>query len=292
MERKIATNPPVLTVDRHKNLSQKELINEYVLKGKPVILTEAALPWVAMKKWTPDFFKTKYSHIEKTVNGRKIKMADQIDLLFNSTAENPAPYPYNFNMENIFPELVQDTLPRLVYGKTDRILNSMMPKALIQRTQVHELFFGGCGGVFPLHFDELFMHTQITQIYGRKEFYMFPPDQERFLYPEENNFKSSKIKNIFTVDLEKFPLFKECTPVVEMLNQGETLFFPNRWWHTTLMPGPSITYGSSHLNQFNWNLFLDDYYRFFKKSTPLKSALLYSYGKVLGKAMDVREALM
>ncbi len=291
MERKIPTNEPVMKVDRHKNLSQSELINEYVSKGKPVILTEAALPWKAIEKWTPEFFKTNYGHIERSVNGKKIKMADQIEMLFNSTAENPAPYPYNFNMENTFPELISDTLPRLVYGKSDRILNSLMPKALIQRTQVHELFFGGCGGVFPLHFDELFMHTQITQIYGRKEFYMFPPEQEKFLYPEVNHFKRSQISNIFKVDIEKFPLFTQSTPVVEMLNHGETLFFPNRWWHTTLMPGPSITYGSSHLNKHNWNLFLSDYYRFFKTTTPMKSAILYSYGKVLGKVMDARENL-
>ncbi len=291
MKHKIATNPPVISIDRHAHLSQKDLINEYVAKRKPVILTEAASQWKALEKWTPDFFKSNYGHIEKSVKGRKIKMGDQIDMLINSTMENPAPYPYNFNMENIFPELISDIFPRLIYGKTDRILHAMMPKALIQRTQVHELFFGGCGGVFPLHFDELFMHTQITQIYGSKEFYMFPPDQEGFLYPDENHFKRSQIENIFNADIEKFPLFKKATPVIEMLNQGETLFFPNRWWHTTLMPGPSITYGSSHLNKHNWNLFLDDYYRHFKKVTPIKSTVLYSYGKVLGKAMDLREAI-
>lgn len=290
MERKIPTNPPVMKIDRHKNLSQEDLINEYVSKRKPVILTEAASQWKAIGKWTPEFFKSKYGHIERSVNGKIIKMADQIDMLFNSTVENPAPYPYNFNMENIFPELISDTLPRLIYGKTDRIMDSMMPKALIQRTQVHEIFFGGLGGVFPLHFDELFMHTQITQIYGRKEFYMFPPDQEKYLYPQEVHFKRSQISNIFTVDVEKFPLFTQSTPVVEMLNEGETLFFPNRWWHTTLMPGPCITYGSSHLNKHNWNLFLSDYYRYFSKQTPLKSTVLYAYGKALGKLMDVRES--
>ncbi len=290
MERKIPTNPPKITIDRHRNLSSKELMNEYVKKGKPVILTEAALQWKAMEKWTPEFFKSQYGHVEKTVNGRKIKISEQIDLMFNSTNENPAPYPYNFDMLFVFPELMEDISPRLLYGKADRINDSLMPKALLQRTHIHELFFGGCGGVFPLHFDELFMHTQITQIYGRKEFYMFPPDQEEYLYPEESNFKVSKIKNIFTVDVEKFPLFTKATPVVEMLNQGETIFFPNRWWHTTLMPGPSITYGSSHLNENNWNLFLDDYYRYHKKDIPIKSTLLYTYGKVLGTTMAIREA--
>ena len=60
---------------------------------------------------------------------------------------------------------------------------SLMPKALLQRTHVHELFFGGNGGVFPLHFDELYMHTQITQIYGSKQFYIFPYLLEKQLKP-------------------------------------------------------------------------------------------------------------
>lgn len=54
---------------------------------------------------------------------------------------------------------------------------------------------------------------------------MFPPDQEPYLYPNSVLGKSLKISNIFNVDIEKFPLFKQSTPVVEMLNQGETLFF-------------------------------------------------------------------
>lgn len=292
MEKILPFSISKIAIDRHKNLTPKELINEYVNKGKPVILTEAARQWKAMEKWTPDFFKTQYGQIEKTVNGRKIKIAEQMELLFNSTAENPAPYPYNFDISFVFPELIEDLNPRLLYGKTDRINHSLMPEALLQRTHVHELFFGGNWGVFPLHFDELYMHTQITQIYGSKQFYIFPPNQEAFLYPEVSNHKLSQIKNIFTVDSGEFPLFKNAAPIVEMINQGETLFFPAHWWHTTLMPGPSITYGSSHLNGHNWSQFLEDYYQFHKKTIPVKSMLLYIYGKVLGMTMDIRESVI
>ena len=57
-----------LHVDRHSNLSQKELLNEYVHKNKPVILTDAARKWPAIGKWTPDFFKKNYGHITKEVD--------------------------------------------------------------------------------------------------------------------------------------------------------------------------------------------------------------------------------
>lgn len=279
----------ITSIDRHKNLSQKELLNEYVIPCKPVILTEAALQWEAMKKWTPDFFKTKYGHIEREVRGTKYKIGDYIGMMFDSTDENPSPYPYNFNIEYYFPELLKDIYPKLLFGKMDRISHPMLPKAMLIKTHAHELFFGGKGAYFPLHYDAMFMHTQITQIYGDKEFFMFPPDQTEFLYPEEENPKVSKLKNIFTLDVEKFPLFKKSTPIVEMIHQGETLFFPTHWWHTTRIPGPSITYGRAQLNGSNWNKFLEDYLNYWKKSQPVKSRVLYNYGKLLGGVMNVQE---
>lgn len=276
-------------IDRHKNLSQKEFLNEYVIPGKPVILTEAANSWPAMKKWTPDFFKSKYGHIEREVRGKKYKIGDYIELMFNSSDENPSPYPYNFNVEYFFPELLDDIQPKLIFGKMDRISHPLMPKALLYKTHAHEIFFGGRGAYFPLHFDAMFMHTQITQIFGDKEFFMFAPDQSEFLYPEKENPKQSQMKNIFKLDIEKFPLFKKASPVIEMIHQGETLFFPTHWWHTTRIPGASITYGRAQLNSYNWNAFLGDYLKYWKKEWPVKSRVFYTYGKVLGQVMNVQE---
>jgi hypothetical protein len=184
---------------------------------------------------------------------------------------------------------MQDIKPTLVYGKSDRLSHPLLPHEILRRTHAHEIFFGGRGAYFPLHFDEMFMHTQITQIFGDKEFYMFAPDQSEFLYPTEDNFKVSAIDNIFKIDHQKFPLFKKARLVKEMVHQGETLFFPNGWWHTTLIPGPSITYGRAQLNSNNYNKFLGDYYNFWIKKQPVKTCAYYSYGKALGVLMNMQE---
>ncbi len=279
------------SVDRHKNLSKKDFMNEYVKKEKPVILTEAAREWEAFRKWTPEFFKSKYGHIEREVNGKNYKIGDYIDIMFSATPDNPAPYPYNFNVQHYFPELLQDIYPKLLYGKIDRLDHPLMPYEIISRTHVHEIFFGGCGSFFPLHYDEMFLHTSITQIHGDKEFFLFAPDQTPYLYAEEENNKLSKIKNIFNFDEARFPDFKKAEVIIEMVHAGETIFFPTRWWHTTRMPGPSITYGRAQLNATNWKPFLNDYKAYWSKKKPLKSSILYSYGKALGALMNLQEAV-
>ena len=57
-------------IDRRSNLGRKALLNEYVNKNLPVILTDAAKDWPAIGKWTPEFFKTHYGHLTKELDGR------------------------------------------------------------------------------------------------------------------------------------------------------------------------------------------------------------------------------
>ena len=203
----------ILGVDKRTNLSQEEFINDYVKKSRPVVLTDAAKDWKAMKKFTPAWFKQHYSHINKNINGVNYNMGDFIDMMLTSSAENPAPYPYNFNVEKVFPELMADFLPEIIYGKIDRINHKLMPKKLLQGTTVYEIFLGGKGSSFPyLHYDALFMHTQITQVYGSKDFIMYPPEQTPSMYPFADNPKFSQV-NFLDPDLNKFPLFKYAKPI-------------------------------------------------------------------------------
>jgi histone arginine demethylase JMJD6 len=44
-----------------------------------------------------------------------------------STPENPAPYPFNLNIELNMPELKEDITPELSFGKIDRINHPLIP---------------------------------------------------------------------------------------------------------------------------------------------------------------------
>jgi hypothetical protein len=243
-------------VDRRTGLSHEEFINEYVKKSRPVVLTDAAKDWKAMKKFTPLWFKENYSHINKNINGVSYNMGDFVDQMLTSSAENPAPYPYNFDVKKVFPEFMEDFQPEIIYGNIDRINHKLMPKKLLQGTTVYEIFLGGAGSSFPyLHFDALFMHTQITQIYGSKVFIMF----------------------------------KEASPIEFTLEEGETLLFPSGWWHTTKITEPCISLGRAQLNGYNWDNFINDRYVNWKKKISVAALGVLAYGKIVGAIMNAQD---
>lgn len=285
----IVPETKITGVDKHTNLSHADFINNYVNKSLPVVLADAAKDWPAMGKFTPQYFKDNYAHITKTVDGITYTMAEYIDLMLSSTPEKRAPYPYNFDIKKTFPELMPDFKPEIVYGKMDRINHKLMPEKLLQGTTVYELFFGGNGSCFPsLHYDALFMHTQITQVYGAKDFIMYPPSDTPSMYPYPNNPKFSQV-NFLNPDHEKFPLYQKAEPIVFTLQEGETLLFPSGWWHTTKINEPSITLGRAQLNGYNWDNFIKDRYVNWKKKISYAAAPVLVYGKIVGRIMNSQE---
>jgi len=281
-------NIPV-AIDKRSKLSKKEFINEYVKPGIPVVVTDAAKDWKAMGKFTPQFFKETYGDKIKKVKGVDYKIGDYIDLMLKSTTENPSPYPFNLNVEKYFPELMSDIMPHLLYGKIDRISHPLLPKFMLKGTEPYELFFGGNGSFFPtLHIDALFLHTQITQVYGSKEFILYGKEQTQYMYPRSDNNKLSEV-NIFNPDYEKHPLFKKAKALTVTVNEGETIFFPTGFWHATQIHEPCISLGRIQLNSTNWNDFVSDNNILWKKYNPKIAPIMNIYAKTLGGVMNLQE---
>lgn len=285
-----AAIPRTLTsIDKRCNISQRELLAEYIEPGLPVVLTDATDHWKARGKFTPAFFKEHYGHLTKEIKGQTYSLAEVADLILTSSAENPAPYPFNLNIERFFPELLADIKPEIIFGKSDRVKHPLLPKLMLRGTQVYELFMGGNGASFPfLHVDALFLHTQITQLYGAKEFILYSPDQTPYLYPKADNAKIAQV-DIFKPDYEKFPLFRHARPVRVLVEEGETILFPTKWWHTTQIHEPCISVGRVHLNEWNWADFNRDNFDVRRQRYPAVAAATLAYGRVLGHLMNMQE---
>lgn len=284
-----AATPNPAKVDKRSKLSRREFIEQYVEPGLPVVLTDVVGAWPAMGKITPEYLKTHYGHLTRDVKGTTYTLAEYVDLLPTSTPANPLPYPFNLNVTQVMPELLADVEPGVVYGKSDRITHRLLPKMFLLNTTPIELFLGGNGASFPyLHIDALCLHTQITQLYGAKEFFLYPPNQRPYMYPRPDNDKVSQV-DIFNPDYEKFPLFRHAKPVVVTVEEGETLFFPTGWWHTTAIHGPCISFARSYLNAGNWDAFVQDHYRLRKPKYPLFASAARLYSQALGKLLDRQE---
>jgi histone arginine demethylase JMJD6 len=257
-------------IERRANLSYSEFSDRYMYANKPVIVTDALRQWRALSRWTPEFFKEEFGDMRFSMSrvgpgqardgetgDEEYTMARFIDRVLESTEENPAPYFHNRILADLFPSLCQDIEPLPEYFQPnwlpERYLVGYVGKVL-NRGAAIELYVGGKGGSFPvLHYDGAGTHAFLMQVYGRKQFTVYPPEQEPYLYPSPEKQNSSMVNSVDTPDLERFPLFAKAVPTTFVLEPGELLFVPSHWWHTTTMLTPSITLSINTLNQSNWH---------------------------------------
>jgi histone arginine demethylase JMJD6 len=257
-------------MERRPNLSYQEFSEGYLYPNKPVIITGAMDQWNALKRWTPEFFKTEFRSMKFSIGdteygqaahgesaGTEFTMAEFIDRVLQSCEESPAPYFRNRNLYALFPSLKEDIEPLPEYLLPNWLGDKYLVKQVgevLNRGAVIEIYIGGKGGRFPvLHYDGVGTHAFLMQIHGQKQYIVYPPEQERFLYASPRKINLSLINDVDKPDLEKYPLFAKATPTVFVLEPGELLFVPSHWWHTAKMLTPSITISANVLNQSNWN---------------------------------------
>jgi hypothetical protein len=257
-----------IVIDRREHLSYEEFCRSYLYPLRPVVVTDVLNKWPAMHRWTPEFFQREFGNLEFTSYGPdydqggsqpnvRFSLSEYIDGVLSSGEDKPVPYFRNKILREIFPSLMNDIEPlpeyllpnwlgeRFLVGHVRRILN---------RGGAIELFIGGKGSTFPvLHYDGAGAHAFLMQVYGRKEFIFYAPDQEPFLYPNPEQSNLSLIHDVSHPDVIRYPLFSKAIATKFILEPGEFLFIPSHWWHTTRMLTPSITLAANVLNHSNWH---------------------------------------
>lgn len=249
-------------IERRTALSGVDFATEYVRRNRPVVISDALHGWPALERWTPEFFKERYAHKEFTLDEKTWRLAGLMDLVLNSSPENPAPYLRNQVLREHFPDLVGDIDPDLPYFRPNWMTRSFRIKDIneeLHRGAEIELYIGGNGRGFPvLHWDGIHTHAFLMQVYGRKQFFIYGPEQTPFMYADPYQANVSRVNSVEQPDLEKFPLFAEAVPTVFVLEPGEMLFIPSGWWHTTRMLTPSISLSINTANGSNWRALARD----------------------------------
>lgn len=92
-------------------------------------------------------------------------------------------------------------------------------------------WLAAAGTATPLHHDVA--ENIFLQIVGRKRFLLYPPAASPWLY--SNPFRSA-LPNFSRVDPEhpdhsRLPLSRAVVPVEVILEPGDALYLPSRWWH-------------------------------------------------------------
>jgi histone arginine demethylase JMJD6 len=276
------TTPATQRIERRRGLTYAEFERDFLRANKPVILSGCIDSWPAMTKWSPEFFRDNYGTVPVTVNERTWPMAEFVDLILASCAEKPAPYLKDAILRHMSPDLLRDVEPFVEYCFPNWLLGFYVPRSirhLLNSAQV-ELFMGGQGTrLGNVHFDYVHSHTVLCQVYGRKEFTLFAPEDSPWLYATGG---MSAITNVDAVDLERYPLYTRATPLRFVQEPGEVVFLPMAWWHTTRMLTASIAVGVNFANASNWPAVTTDVCNQCGGQSPLRRKLIRAYLTALG----------
>ena len=173
-----------VTIDRREKLPQDEFLREYVGRLRPVILTDALGGWKALGKWTPEYFGERYGDLRATIDGRPMTVREVVARVRASSPECPAPYLRNQPLADWPADVRADVMPLPACTAPNWLESHLFPTR--ESLRFFEIFIGGRGAAFPvLHYDGLHTHAFVMEIYGTKEFCVYPPEQSAFVYPRE-----------------------------------------------------------------------------------------------------------
>lgn len=281
-----------IVVERVRGISGEALYRDFVEPSRPVILEDACAAWPALREWTLEGLRQRFGDRRITLDGRETGLGEVIDAITASTPEKPAPYLRECYLGLTLPELLADVAP--IPGDAHNRLHARgLPSMGKQRRSGSpELLVAGRGTHFPvLHYDTMHYHAFITQIRGSKKFWLYRPDQGRYLYPREDMSNLSRIDRFDPVDLQRWPEYAKAESVTVDVHPGETIFVPSGFWHRTRVSEISIAVTWNSVSRCNWPGFIEDKYLRWTRHSALRTAAKSLYYGMLGFSLRYRDAL-
>jgi len=199
---------------------------ERIERRQPVIVTDIAENWRALREWTPESLASRFGdRMVKVYDARfaepgKHYMGSVASMRFDEflhqiIGEGRDLRMFLYNIVSQIPELLED----LQFPQVDlRFSNNFVFS-----------FFGCKGAVTPLHYDIDMGHVFHTAVFGRRHIRLFAPDQARLLY--QHPFTVRSYVDLQAPDFEQFPALSQARGFELVLEPGETLFMPAGYWH-------------------------------------------------------------
>lgn len=142
-------------------------------------------------------------------------------------------------------EMLRDTLLKAFMGnaagQSDEQVKKQAEDGYWELTKV---FICPKGAITRLHYDNGGAHVWLTQIRGRKLFICYEPKDTPHLHAfegDEGLMNGSWIDPLANDVLERWPDYAKATPLVAVVEEGETIFAPQGWWHYAVALDTSVT---------------------------------------------------
>jgi hypothetical protein len=247
-QRLLELRPGYTVVEKRAGVSPDEFLDRYVCGSRPLVLTDVAHDWPAMKRWSPADLKARFGHLDieiqaerdtdpryeenKLLHRREMRLAAFVDKVLAGGPTND----YYMTANN-------EALRRPEFAPLLDDIGSL--PAVCDRAELahrSSFWFGPAGTNTPLHHDTLMLfHTQVV---GRKRWRFISPLESAKLYNFNNVFSPIDIDR---PDLARYPLFAQAKVLEVIVEPGETVFLPLGWWHQVTSLDVSLSFSYSNL---------------------------------------------
>jgi Cupin-like domain len=248
LQRLWSSAPHYAVVEKRPEPPLDEFVDRYVRGCRPLVITDVARDWPAMRHWSPADLKQRFGHLDveiqaersadprfeenKLAHRRTSRLSVFVDQVLEGGPTND--YYMTANNEALrrpeFAPLLADV------GRLPRVCDPA------QLAAFSSFWFGPAGTVTPLHHDTLMLfHTQIV---GRKRWRFISPLQIAHLYNHNNVFSPIDLDQ---PDLHRYPDFVKAQVLEVIVEPGETVFLPLGWWHQVTSLDVSLSFSYSNL---------------------------------------------
>ena len=214
-----------MEIRRLSRLSPEQFDQDYLLPGRPVVLTGLVSDWPSWGKWSLPWFDKRYGSL--TLSGN------------NSLAgkREVSVHQYLKDIQAEKQSLYLDALPLAkLPGMADQIL--IPPYCPRDRPTQVLVWVGPPGTCLEFHKDN---HAPLdgnqnllAQLVGKKHVVLVSPEYDDRMYPAPqaaNDYLRSQLR-WDAPDPERFPLFEGVPYHETTVEPGEMLFIPAHWWHS------------------------------------------------------------
>lgn len=239
-------------------LSEQRFLAEYVLPNRPVVVTGALASWHVTSNWTPGILEQRFGEESVQVYNNYFDLQSLMPLkqylsryFGNSYIRDDHALPYvrwytklrdvEFCWaDRAFMQLRdQWSLPKFLPDR-DYVLPYTSPGTTISPVSDYfpakGLFISPRGARTSLHVDPWGSCAVLCQVYGRKSWYLYAPDQAEYL---RNEFGTVDVTR---PDRSKFGAFDRAQLTAScVLQPGEVIYIPHGWYHQVECDSDSIS---------------------------------------------------
>ncbi|CAN6204854.1 unnamed protein product [Urochloa humidicola] len=217
-------------VERRSHISLEEFICNYFLRESPVIISGAIDHWPARTKWKDIKYLKKIAG-DRTVpvevgknyvcsdwKQELITFSQFLERMWSTDCPSNLTYLAQHPLFEQIKELSEDFMvPDYCYAGGGEL-------------QSLNAWFGPQGTVTPLHHDP--HHNILAQVLGRKYIRLYPASISEDLYPHTETMLSNTSQvDLDNMDVEEFPRAENLEFMDCILEEGDLLYIPPKWWH-------------------------------------------------------------